>query len=179
MPRAVNRINTVLSNYWPGVQWWVSSIGFFNPVVPTQNFIPSRNPDGYFWHSTFRVLLSRLSRPFALKSRIPSFTWRKSQIPKNLLRPLSAQDSWILAVSFCMGADKVEVYKKADRYLAINWTHHNWCYGFPGRWLLGPFATIPCRLLRALKQRWTKQTRPRGSPIRSELCKRKSTLEKQ
>jgi len=25
---------------------------FFNPVILTLNFVQSRNPDGYFWHST-------------------------------------------------------------------------------------------------------------------------------
>ena len=24
--------------------------GFFIPVIPTQNFVQSRNPDSYFWH---------------------------------------------------------------------------------------------------------------------------------
>ena len=34
---------------------WVrggSPIGFFNPLIPTQNFVQSRNPDSYFWYPT-------------------------------------------------------------------------------------------------------------------------------
>ena len=27
-------------------------IGFFNLVIPTQNFVQSRNPEGHFWHPT-------------------------------------------------------------------------------------------------------------------------------
>ena len=27
-------------------------IGFFNPVIPTQHFVKSRNAEGYFWHPT-------------------------------------------------------------------------------------------------------------------------------
>ena len=32
-----------------------SPIGFFTPVIPTQDFMQSRNPEGYFWHPTSRA----------------------------------------------------------------------------------------------------------------------------
>ena len=32
-----------------------SPTGFFNPVIPTQNFMQSRIPEGYFWHLTTRA----------------------------------------------------------------------------------------------------------------------------
>ena len=51
-----------------------SPIGFFNPVVLTQDFEQSRNPEDYFWHPTSRAYFqSRIPPDFAVKSRIPSF----------------------------------------------------------------------------------------------------------
>ena len=32
-----------------------SPVGFLTPVIPTQNFMQSRNPEGYFWHPTTRA----------------------------------------------------------------------------------------------------------------------------
>ena len=55
---------------------WGSSIGFFNPVIPTLNFVKSHNPEGYFGHSNYNshaYFHSRISPDFALKSRIASF----------------------------------------------------------------------------------------------------------
>ena len=50
----------------------------FSPLIQTQNFVQSRNPDGYF-------SLNTEYRPdFTLKSRNPSFKDGKSQIAKNL-----------------------------------------------------------------------------------------------
>ena len=37
------------------VRYSGSPIGFFYPVIPTQNFGQSRNPKGYFWHPTSRA----------------------------------------------------------------------------------------------------------------------------
>lgn len=40
----------------------VSNTVFFNAVTPTQNFVPSRNPAGYFWQPTSRAYFqSRIS----------------------------------------------------------------------------------------------------------------------
>ena len=51
-----------------------SPIGFFNPVILTQNFGQSRNPEGYVWHPNPVHTFGIESRSdFALKSRIPSF----------------------------------------------------------------------------------------------------------
>ena len=57
----------------------VSPIGFFAPVIPRVIFgIP---PPAHTFNPKSRS-------DFALKSRIPSFKWGKSRIPKNLLRTL-------------------------------------------------------------------------------------------
>ena len=55
-----------------GTQIRGSPIAFFNPVIPTQNFGHSRNPEGYFWHPTF---------PAFVRSQIPRFKWGKYRIP--------------------------------------------------------------------------------------------------
>ena len=53
---------------------WGSPIGFFNPVIPTKNFVQFRNPEDYFGPSNSRAYFqSRILPNFALKSRIPSF----------------------------------------------------------------------------------------------------------
>ena len=66
-----------------------SPIGFFNPVIPTQDFEQSCNPEDYFWHPTSRTYFqSRIPPDFASKSRIPSVKWGKSCIPENLLGTL-------------------------------------------------------------------------------------------
>ena len=51
-----------------------SPMGFFNPVILTQNFVQSRNPEGYLGHSNSRAYFrSQILPYFASKSRIPSF----------------------------------------------------------------------------------------------------------
>ena len=46
-----------------------STIGFFNPVIPTQNFGQSRNPEGFFCIPPASRTVNLESRPdFALKS---------------------------------------------------------------------------------------------------------------
>ena len=68
-----------------------SPIGFFNPVIRTQNLVQSHNPEAYFGHSNSHAHFQSLISPdFALKSRIPSFKWGKSRIPKNLLGTLNS-----------------------------------------------------------------------------------------
>ena len=36
---------------------------FFNPVIPTQNFVQSRNPEGYFWHPTSQAYFQSRNTP--------------------------------------------------------------------------------------------------------------------
>ena len=52
-----------------------SSIGFFVLVIPSPNFVQSRNLDDFlFWYPTSRDTFNPKSRSdFALKSRIPRF----------------------------------------------------------------------------------------------------------
>ena len=40
------------------------SIRFYNPIIPTQNFVQSRDPEGYIWHPTSRAYFQ--SRKLAL-----------------------------------------------------------------------------------------------------------------
>ena len=50
--------------------WWDrgSTIGFFNPIIPTQNFRQSLNPEGYFRYPTSRAFRqSRISLRFCFK----------------------------------------------------------------------------------------------------------------
>ena len=41
-----------------------SPIEFFNPVIPTQDFEQSRNPEGYFWHPTSRAYFQSRNPPW-------------------------------------------------------------------------------------------------------------------
>ena len=46
---------------------------FVNPVIPTPNFVLSRNPEGYFWHPTSQVYFqSRTSPQFCFKIPNPA-----------------------------------------------------------------------------------------------------------
>ena len=56
-----------------------SPIGFFNPVIPTQNFVQSRNPDGYFWHPTSQAYF---------QSRILPRFWFKIPNPEPQIREI-------------------------------------------------------------------------------------------
>ena len=38
-------------------------IGFFNTVIPIQNFVQSRNPQGYFWHSASQAYFKPRNSP--------------------------------------------------------------------------------------------------------------------
>ena len=49
-------------------------IGFFNPVIPTQHFVKSRNAEGYFWHPTSQAYFqSRDSPRFYFQIPNPEF----------------------------------------------------------------------------------------------------------
>ena len=60
-----------------------SPIGFFNPVIPTQNFVQSRNPEGYFWHPISRVYFqSRISPRFCFQVPNPELQIREIPHPE-------------------------------------------------------------------------------------------------
>ena len=65
---------------------WVrggSPIGFFNPLIPTQNFVQSRNPDSYFWYPTSPAYFhSLISPPFRIKILNPELQLREIPDPK-------------------------------------------------------------------------------------------------
>ena len=53
---------------------YILPIGFFNPVIPTQNFVQSRNLEGYFRYSPPAHTFNQESRPdFAFQFQIPRF----------------------------------------------------------------------------------------------------------
>ena len=57
-----------------------SPIGFFNPVIPTKDFVQYRNSEGYFWHPTSRVYFqSRISPRFCFQ--IPNPELQIKEIP--------------------------------------------------------------------------------------------------
>ena len=64
---------------------WVrggSPIGFFNPLIPTQNFVQSHNPDGYFWYPTSPAYLhSQISPQFYIKFPNPELQLREIPDP--------------------------------------------------------------------------------------------------
>ena len=58
---------------------YILPIGFFNPVIPTQNFVQSRNLEGCFRYSPPAHTFNQESRPnFAFQFQIPRFKWGKS-----------------------------------------------------------------------------------------------------
>ena len=60
-----------------------SLVGFFNPVIPTQNFVQSCNPEGYFWHPTSRVYFqSRISSRFCFQIPNPELQIREIPDPE-------------------------------------------------------------------------------------------------
>ena len=63
-----------------------SPIGFFYPVIPTQIFGQSRNPEGYFWHPTSRAYFqSRISPRFPFKIPNPEPQIRQIPHPEKLI----------------------------------------------------------------------------------------------
>ena len=63
-----------------------SPIGFFYPVIPTQIFGQSRNPEGYFWHPTSHAYLqSRISPRFPFKIPNPEPQIRQIPHPEKLI----------------------------------------------------------------------------------------------
>jgi len=68
VPYSVNRTGTEVELVVHTPQTWWSPIGFFNSVIPTQNFVQGRNPEGCFWHPTSREnLQSRISPRFCYR----------------------------------------------------------------------------------------------------------------
>ena len=63
-----------------------SPIGFFYPVIPTQNFRQFRNPEGYFWHPTSHAYFqSQISPRFGFKIPNPEPQIREIPHPEKLI----------------------------------------------------------------------------------------------
>ena len=63
-----------------------SPIVFFNPVIPTQNFVQSRNPEGYFWHPTSQPYFkSRNSPRFCFQIPNPELQVKEISDPEKLV----------------------------------------------------------------------------------------------
>ena len=58
-----------------------SPIGFFNPVIPTQNFVQSHNPEGVFWHPTSQAYPS-IPNPSRFNITIPELLIREIAYPE-------------------------------------------------------------------------------------------------
>ena len=67
-----------------------SPIGFFTPIIPTQNFLQSRDPEGYFWHPTSRAYFqSQISLWFYFKVPNPELQMREiTHLAKPIEDPL-------------------------------------------------------------------------------------------
>ena len=64
------------------------SIRFFNPIIPTQNFMQSHNPKGYLWYSTSHAYFqSQIWPRFFFKILSPELQISKILNPKNLVHP--------------------------------------------------------------------------------------------
>ena len=64
-----------------------SPIGFFTPVIPTQNFMQSRNPEDYFWHPTSRAYFqSQISLWFCFKVPNPKLQMREITYPEKPIK---------------------------------------------------------------------------------------------
>ena len=101
-----------------------SPIGFFYPVIPTQIFGQSRNPEGYFWHPTSRAYFqSRISHRFPFKIPNPKPQIREIRIPKNLLETLNSRQR--LSFSFPEQYSLVELNSKKYGQHLTNWTTWN------------------------------------------------------
>ena len=72
-------------------------IGFFNPVIPTQNFVQSRNPEGYFWHPTSQAYFQSRDSP-RFYFQIPNPDFKKAPIrAKQLSMAATARVIWLCA----------------------------------------------------------------------------------
>ena len=95
-PLLLQSIFPVLRHFLPLVIWviplpsrekeivtWGFPIRFFNPVIPTQNFMQPRNPEGYFWHPTSSAYFqSRISPRFSFTIPNPELQIRAIQDPQ-------------------------------------------------------------------------------------------------
>ena len=77
------------------VYYWGSSIGFFNPAVPTGIFPQSRNPDGFYRLIPIPVIFSKSlpqhKRSLKFRSR---FLHSRPSRPKHWLLDISALKRW-------------------------------------------------------------------------------------
>ena len=70
-------------------------IGFFNPVIPTQNLVQSSNPKSYFWRSTSRAYFqSGMSSQLCFKISNPKLQMREISYPEKRIKdPQHSTDS--------------------------------------------------------------------------------------
>ena len=62
-------------------------IGFFNPVIPTQNLVQSSNPKSYFWRSTSRAYFqSGMSSQLCFKISNPKLQMREIPYPEKRIK---------------------------------------------------------------------------------------------
>ena len=74
-------------------------IGFFNPIIPTQNFVQSRNPEGYFWNPTFQAYFqSQISSRFSFQIPNPELLIGEIPSPE---KPIDDPLSWQIISLTC------------------------------------------------------------------------------
>ena len=80
---SVNRTGTEVELVVHTPQTLGSPIGFFNPVIPTQNFVQARTPEGCFWQPTSRAnFQSRISPRLCFRIPNPQPEIREIQDPE-------------------------------------------------------------------------------------------------
>ena len=84
-----------------------SAIGFFNPVIPTRNFVQSRNPEGYFRHFiTQTYFQSRISLRFCIQFSSPELQIQEIPGPE---KPIGDRFEWQFILKYFKGPDQVKV----------------------------------------------------------------------
>ena len=82
---------------------WVSN-RFSNPVIPTQNFVKSRYPEGYIWHPTSQAYFqSRNSSRFCFQIPNPQLQIREIPGPE---KPIKDPHKW--------SCTRIRIKKHAD-----------------------------------------------------------------
>ena len=97
-------------------------IGFFNPVIPTQDFELFHNPDSYFWHPTSLVIFqSRIAPWFCFKIPNPELQIRVISDPGNLIMTLYTivHFSWLTNVAAPVTQQVVNCWTESSLSLMI------------------------------------------------------------
>ena len=97
-------------------------IGFFNPVIPTQDFELFHNPDSYFWHPTSLVIFqSRIAPWFCFKIPNPELQIREISDPGNLIMTLYTivHFSWLTNVAAPVTQQVVNCWTESSLSLMI------------------------------------------------------------